>query len=325
MMQKTLLKKQKNVCGGAHNMMKRVIISGVSGFIGNAVARRLSASGVEVIGVTRSDINESKELFRIQNLDIEIIQCDLNEIGQLPLKIEKRGFDVFYQFAWDGLTSETLNDYKLQLDNVNWTVDTICAASELQCKKVIGAGSVTQTELYTKKGRHYIADKHKYFRVAQLASETVGRVLAKEKGMEFIWPIIVNVYGEGETNPRLINSLIRHMVMGIPFPLSSGEQLYDFMHIDDAAEAFCLIGEYGRPEAQYIISSGEPRQLRDYLVQLRDIVAPNYHLEFSSQKFSGYEIDKSWLDITELKNDTGFIPKISFEEGVRRILDRIGE
>ena len=324
MMQKTLLKEQKNVYGVV-NKMNRVIISGVSGFIGNAVARKLNAGGVEVIGVTRSDINESNELFRIQNLDIEIIQCDLNEMGQLPLKIGKRGFDVFYQFAWDGLTPETLNDYKLQLDNVNWTIDTICAASELQCKKVVGAGSITQTELYTKKGRNYIADKHKYFRVAQLASETVGRVIAREKGIEIIWPIIINVYGEGETNPRLINSLIMNMVKGLPFPLSSGEQIYDFIHIDDAAEAFCLIGKYGRPESQYIISSGAPRRLRDYIIQLRDIVSPDYHLEFSSQKFSGYEIDKTWMDITELKNDTGFEPKVSFEEGVRRILDRIGE
>jgi len=306
-------------------MMNRVIISGISGFIGNAVARRLIAEGTEVIGVVRTGAKNSREDFRLERLDAELIECNLNEMSHLPDKVGKKGFDVFYQFAWDGLTKEALDDYSCQMDNVKWMADTVTAASRMQCKKVVGAGSITQTELYTKRGRQYTEDKHKFYRVAQLASETVCRGIARSMDIAFIWPIIVNVYGEGETNPRLINSLIDHMRREEPFPLSSGEQLYDFLHIEDAARAFRLIGEYGRQESQYILSSGNPMPLREYIFKLRDVVSPNYQLEFSPQRFSGYEIEREWFDITELKEDTGFEPEISFVEGIKRILKWTGE
>ena len=65
--------------------------------------------------------------------------------------------------------------------------------------------------------------------------------------------------------------------------------------------------------------------LKEYILKLRDIVAPNYPLEFSTRKFSGYEIEREWFDITDLKKDTGFEPEISFEAGVKRMLKRIGE
>lgn len=305
-------------------MMKRVIISGISGFVGNAVARRLIAEGTEVTGVVRTGVKDSSEAFRLEGLDAELIECNLNEMSCLPGKVGKRGFDVFYQFAWDGLTKETLDDYLCQMDNVKWMAETVTAASGMQCKKVVGAGSITQTELYTRKGRQYTEDKHKFYRVAQLASETVCRAVARNMGIEFIWPIIVNIYGEGETNPRLINSLISHMLKETPFPLSSGEQLYDFLHVEDAARAFCLIGEYGRRESQYILSSGNPMPLREYILKLRDIVSPKYPLAFSSKKFSGYEIEREWFDLTDLKKDTGFEPQISFETGVKRILEWMG-
>lgn len=305
-------------------MMNSVIISGISGFIGNAVARRLIAEGTEVTGVVRTDVKSSPEAFRLDGLDAELIECNLNEMDSLPEKVGKKGFDVFYQFAWDGLSKEALDDYVCQMNNVKWMAETVMAASRMQCKKVVGAGSITQTELYTKWGRQYTKDKHKFYRAAQLASEIVCRGIARNSDIEFVWPIIVNVYGEGETNPRLINSLIDHMIKNTPFPLSSGEQLYDFLHIEDAARAFCLIGEYGRQESQYVLSSGNPMPLREYILKLRDLVSPDYPLEFSSRKFSGYEIEREWFDISALKKDTGFKPEISFEEGVKRILKWMG-
>ena len=105
-------------------MMKRVIISGISGFIGNAVARRLIAEGTEVTGIVRTDVKNSREAFRLAGLDAELIECNLDEIRCLPDKMKKKGFDVFYQFAWDGLTRETLDDYLCQMDNVKWMADT---------------------------------------------------------------------------------------------------------------------------------------------------------------------------------------------------------
>lgn len=305
--------------------MKNVIISGAAGFIGNAVIRQLIAQGVSTIAVVKPDSAKSQEAFRLNGLNIPIIECDLKEIEKLPKLINGRNYDAFYQFAWDGLSKEALLNYKTQIDNIVWTMKSIEAAAELNCKKYIGAGSYTQMELLYQKGRFFTDDRHKYYRAAQMACEIMGRAVAKEKGIQFIWPIIINVYGEGETAPRLVNNMIRNLLAGKHQAFSPGNQMYDFLHVEDAAKAFCLIGEYGKEESQYILGSGMAKPLKDYLEIIRDIVAPEMQLGLGELEFHGLEMTDVMLDIYSLVRDTGFTPAVTFEAGIRRTLEWIKE
>ena len=300
--------------------MKRVIISGASGFIGNAVARYMMNHGITVIAIVKPGAAESNEAFRLRDFNAPVIECDLKDIKKLPDLLDEWGigYDAFYQFAWDGVDREGMADYKRQMENIEWTLDSVKAAMELKCKKFIGTGSVTQMELFYPKGRFFTADRHKYFRSALLASETMGRALAAEYDLEFIWPIIINVYGEGETSSRLINNMIKNLMEGKHQPLSEGKQLYDFLHIEDAARAFYLIGEKGCANKDYIIGSGNPRPLVEYLKCIRDIVAPGVQLGIGELEFNGLEMTKEMLNTNSLVEDTGFIPEVDFETGIKR-------
>ncbi|MDY2699400.1 MAG: NAD(P)-dependent oxidoreductase [Lachnospiraceae bacterium] len=303
--------------------MKRVIIGGAAGFIGNAVARRLIDQGVHVVAVVKPGTSQSAEAFRLKDLDATVIECDLKEIENLPKLIDVQGYDAFYQFAWDGVDKEAFADYERQIDGIRWMIKSVEAAAALRCRKFIGAGSVTQLELLYQEGRFFTEDRHKYFRAAQLASETMGRAVAREKGIQFIWPIIINVYGEGEIAPRLVNSMIRNLLAGKHQSFSPGEQMYDFVHIQDAAKAFCLLGEKGREDSQYIIGSGTARPLKEYLAIIRDVVAPEIKLGLGELEFHGLEMTEDMLNIDSLTKDTGFKPEITFEAGIRRTLEWI--
>lgn len=303
--------------------MKRVIIGGAAGFIGNAVARRLIGQGVHVVAVVKPGTSQSAEAFRLKDLDATVIECDLKEIENLTKLIDVQGYDAFYQFAWDGVDKEAFADYERQIDGIRWMIKSVEAAAALRCRKFIGAGSVTQLELLYQEGRFFTEDRHKYFRAAQLASETMGRAVAREKGIQFIWPIIINVYGEGEIAPRLVNSMIRNLLAGKHQSFSPGEQMYDFVHIQDAAKAFCLLGEKGREDSQYIIGSGTARPLKEYLAIIRDVVAPEIKLGLGELEFHGLEMTEDMLNIDSLTKDTGFKPEITFEAGIWRTLEWI--
>ena len=303
--------------------MKRVIIGGAAGFIGNAVARRLIDQGVHVVAVVKPGTSQSAEAFRLKDLDATVIECDLKEIENLPKLIDVQGYDAFYQFAWDGVDKEAFADYERQIDGIRWMIKSVEAAAALRCRKFIGAGSVTQLELLYQEGRFFTEDRHKYFRAAQLASETMGRAVEREKGIQFIWPIIINVYGEGEIAPRLVNSMIRNLLAGKHQSFSPGEQMYDFVHIQDAAKAFCLLGEKGREDSQYIIGSGTARPLKEYLAIIRDVVAPEIKLGLGELEFHGLEMTEDMLNIDSLTKDTGFKPEITFEAGIWRTLEWI--
>lgn len=303
--------------------MRRMIIVGGAGFVGSAVIRECLSHGVEVWVVVRPGFSKRIQDSRLAELPVHLVECDLREITRLPTMMSERGFDVWYQFAWEGLSGEALLNYKKQLANVEWTLNAIGAAAEMECKTFVGAGSISQYELFAEGGQASEGDKHRVYKTAKLAAEYMGRSVAKGRGIRFIWPIITNIYGVGERSPRLVNTMIRNLQAGHHQSLSEGEQMYDFIYIDDAAKAFWLIGEKGKENRVYVIASGNARPLREYLTILRDVVAPGAELGFGEMGFNGVYLPKETYSTEALVEDTGFSAGVSFAEGIRRTAEWI--
>ena len=299
-------------------MLRKAVVFGGGGFVGSAVVDALLKHNVEVCAVVKPGFWESPAAFRLGK-DLPVVECDLREVSGLREKLPFRSADVFYQLAWEGNSGDAMLDPHLQLQNVGWQLDSIFLASELQCEKWIGAGTISQDELKTPEGRNSQGDRHRIFRTAALTTEYMGQSAAFQCGLEFLWPIISNVYGEGELIPRLITTLMRSLLEDRPMPLSTGEQLYDFIYRSDAGEAYYCLGEAGRPGVRYNISGGEPKALRSFLEELRDVAAPGAELQLGARASGGVSLDYSSFDISTLRRDTGFAPAVSFEAGVSRL------
>lgn len=305
--------------------MKRIIITGGAGFVGNAVVKEMLAHDVEVWAVVRQGFLKRIEQSRLAGLPVHIVECDLQNILQLPQLISERGFDAWYQFAWDGLFGEELLNYHKQVDNIAYVLDTIVAAAALGCKKYIGSGSISQYELQMDGGQAAAGDKHRVYKTAKLSCEYMGRSVAASHNIEFIWPIITNIYGVGEKSPRLINSMIRNLQAGKHQALSEGNQMYDFIYITDAAKAFRLIGEHGKEDRTYVIASGNVQPLKNFLCTVRDVVAPEAVLGFGEMKFNGFYMSAETYSTAQLVEDTGFTPDLTFAQGVAKTAAWIAE
>lgn len=303
--------------------MKRVIITGGTGFVGSAVVKELLTHGVEVYAVVRPGYMESGRVSRLTSLDVKLVECDIKTIGQLPELLPERGFDAWYQFAWDGLFFEALTDYTTQIMNIKWVMDAVSTAAAMQCRKFIGAGSISQYELQTIEGQANAADKHKVYKTAKLCCQYMGRSVAQDLGITFIWPIITNIYGVGESSPRLVNSMIRNLLDGKHQALSEGNQLYDFIYITDAAKAFRLIGEKGKADRIYTIAQGQVQPLKYFLNTIRDAVAPDAELGFGELTFNGIYLPSECYDISNLVEDTGFQAEITFANGIHKTAEWI--
>lgn len=301
--------------------MERAIVCGGAGFVGSAVVRELLSTGTEVYVVVRPGFSRRIADSRLAGLPVKILECDIKEISHVKELVREPGFDVWYQFAWEGLFGEKLTDYTTQLMNVKWVMDAIVSAAEIGCRKFVGAGSISQLEL--RENLLSQNDKHRVYKAAKQACGDMGRSVAQEYGVTFIWPLITNIYGVGEFSNRLINSMIRNLFSGKRQSLSQAKQYYDFIYISDAAKAFRLIGEKGQADHNYVIASGTAQPLHNFLTQVRDIVAPNAELGFGEFPFNGVYLPKEAYSIEKLQADTGFIPEVSFIEGIKRTADWI--
>jgi len=297
--------------------MKKAIIVGGAGFVGSALVKELLTRDVEVTVVVRPGFELAKSE-RLAGLDIKLAECALSEISKLPEILTDAGYDLWYQFAWEGLFNEPLMDYEIQISNIQYVMDAIVAAKKLGCSRFIGAGSLTQYELRTIEGQTNENDKHRVYKTAKLACEYMGRSVASKEGIEFFWPLITNIFGEGEVSPRLVNSMIRNLLSGKRQSLSEANQIYDFIHISDAARAFADVGQKGVQNRVYVIGSGRAKPLKEFLCEMRDIVRADAELGFGEMTFNGIYLPKEDYCIAALQDDTGFAPQVSFAEGIER-------
>lgn len=299
--------------------MKSVLVTGGTGFIGSAVVELLIKNNVTVYVMTKS----KKALSPLRQEKINGAQCiylDLKNVDSLL----STGIhiDTCYHFAWDGISGEALSDIDKQYNNIKYCYQLLKTVSLMGCKKFIGAGSFGQLELKNEKS---LTDKERYYKCAKDACENFCKTIANDLKIDFIWPLITNCYGVGEESRRFVNTMINELLKGKDFSVSEGRQYYDFVYIDDVAEAFYLIGEYGKSGKRYVIGSGNAKRHREWIESVPGYLCSTGKLKFGQFMFDGIYMDKRSYDITDLVQDTGYKPKISFEQGIKMTAEYILE
>ena len=294
--------------------MEKAIVTGANGFVGSAVIRELIKNDVEVLALCHK-IPEKKIISEL----ITYKEFELSKIDELKDIVINDYYDTFYHFAWAGSAGSDRSNTKLQLQNVQWTIDALNFAKSIGCKRFVCAGSIIEYETmracYTdgnKPGLGYI------YGSAKMSAHTMSMSIAANIGIDLIWAEITNAYGVGEISSRLINTTIRKIINKENPQFTSGTQNYDFVYIDDVARAFYLIGKNGKPFHSYLIGSGNAKPLKEFLLEMKESIAKDVDFIFGDVPFTGVNLDLSIFDTKKTEKDTGFKAEISFAEGVKR-------
>lgn len=294
--------------------MRGAVVTGAGGFIGRALVAELAAQGIPVLAVARN-----RERVPAGPL-IRQVTLDLSRLSRLP-QAGGGAWDCFYHLAWAGTAGEDRNQLALQLRNIEYTVQAVQAAADLECGTFIGAGSIMENEVLAASAAHgrRPGPGHAYAS-AKVAAHLLSEAAAGERKLNHIWPIVTNAYGEGESSPRFLNATLRKILRKEPLRFTEAVHWYDFIHVRDVARALRLLGEKGRPFCQYVVGSGTARPLRDYITELVACADPEARFSFGEVPFEGIALPPSAFDTAPLCRDTGFVPEISFEQGVRRTM-----
>ncbi len=299
--------------------MKTAIVTGANGFVGGALTRELLNNGYKVYALDREGCSGNLPL---ENKQCTFVPCDLADMASLKDKIPAGEADMMFHFAWVGSAGPLRADTKMQLQNAQWTVESMRAAKELGCSRFICAGSIMEHETiaaaYTqgnRPGLGYIYGSGK------LVAHTMCMSVAANIGIDLLWPEITNAYGVGERSPRMVNTTIQKCIRGEAPQFTAGTQNYDFVYIDDVARAFRLIGENGKPFHEYLIGSSTARPLKEFLLEMKGAIAPELNFEFGDIPFTGIDLPLEKFDCSQTEKDTGFRAQVSFAEGCRRTCD----
>lgn len=297
-------------------MINSVIITGADGFVGSYVTECFLRRGVNVLAVGRK---ETPQRLKARDL-LKYIQADMFDISEIEKKMPDQAYDTIIHLAWDGSAGNKRKDYNLQIKNATASAELVSFARQIGCKRFIGAGSIMEYEVEVAlESPENLMTENFYYSMGKLQSHIMCRIEAEKCGIDLIWGIITNAYGEGETSSRFINTTIRKMLQGEKLKFTSATQYYDFIYVKDLAEALYFITVQGKPFENYVLGSGKAKPLKDFIYQIQEVVSPKSILEFESvNSAGGVKLPYQIFSTENLMKDTDFRPSIEFKKGIEK-------
>lgn len=300
-------------------MLKKAIITGATGSIGPALIECLLKNDVSVTVFLNPQSARNDEI--LNRFSINKIFCDISNYDNVA--IDDTDFDYFFHLAWCGTTGNQRNDEQLQIANYNAVLSSIKLAKRIGCKKYIGIGSQAE---YGRKNTPLTADMScspdNYYGKYKLKSGINGKKLANKLNLEFNWIRVASVFGNSRDESSLPSYIIRELTEGNKPQFTLSEQIWDFLYAVDAADAIFRVAEKGIDGKTYVLGSGKGLELKEYIKTAFKIIAPNEIPKFGDLEYSQNQIMYLVADISELRKDTGFVPRFTFEDAIKDVMKR---
>ena len=293
-------------------MSKRILITGGTGFIGRNVVNQLIEKGYEVHSLVFPPfVSEQDGLFQYE--------MNLMDTKAVEDFLKEHKFKNLIHLAW--YVGKGCQTSPVNLDWVNVSLNLLKSFQENGGKKVLFTGSVSEydyrygymTEDLTPLNNEYLYGKSK------AALYNMAKDFCASNELDFKWARLFNVYGPNERDARLMPSVIISMLKGEDVKVSTCTKYQDYLHVEDIANGIVALFESDIRGAVNICS-GEPIKLRAIVEKIAELT------EFKGKILWGaiptyFEEPLVVGNNLKLKNEVGFLPKYSLEDGLKQTIN----
>lgn len=293
--------------------MKRVLVTGATGFLGRPCVAALAAGGYEVHGATRRVAGRKGEEGTRWH------EADLLEDGEAERLIGRVRPTHLLHLAW---TTEA-GSYWTSPDNLRWVGATLALARafrEAGGERLLCAG--TCAEYDWKHGM--CSEAHTPLRPASLygackhATQVVLSAYAAQTGLRAAWARLFFLFGPGEPGNKLVTSIARALLAKQPARCAAGKLRRDYLYVEDAAAALVALLSSGAIGAVNI-GSGHAVPLGDIARAIAGALDMPGLLHVEDAPAAG-EAPLIQADVRLLSAEVGWRPSFDLEAGLRATL-----
>lgn len=296
--------------------MSNYIITGGTSFIGKAIVKELISKGHQVYVVIRPSSTQKKYFDQFENCHVILTDIDnlYTVISAIPTCV------AFLHLGWDGVGSAGRADINIQKHNIQMSLKCIEIAAKLKCKAFLFAGSQAEYGITNQRiSEETICNPVIEYGKAKLEVFQKGLLWAAQYGLTYYHARIFSVYGAEDHPWTLISSCIHKFLNGDQMLTSSGEQLWNFMYVKDAAQVICQLLNSGARSGIYNIASTDTRQLKDFIYDIYELCGKQGEIVFGAydpaEKSHGIN-----PDISKLMSSIGPIHETSFRDGIKETI-----
>jgi nucleoside-diphosphate-sugar epimerase len=316
--------------------MKKILVTGATGFTGGYLCRRLTREGHEVRGLALPGLDTTE----LENAGVRIYRGDLCRKETLAPAVE--GVDIVYHIAAvyreENIPRNTFWDV-----NVTGTKNLLEAARDVGVQRFVHCSTVgVQGEIEnppaTEEAPFHPGD---YYQESKMEGELLALDFFKREGLPGVVFRPVGIYGPGDT--RFLK-LFRYIQHGKFRMFGSGEVLYHLTYIDDLVDGILLVGEKAGIEGEvFTLAGARYTTLNELAETIADVLGVNLSkrhypvwpvwtvgalCEFICRPLGidppiyrrrvDFFIKDRAFDITKAKNMLGYNPRVDLRTGLER-------
>jgi nucleoside-diphosphate-sugar epimerase len=156
--------------------------------------------------------------------------------------------------------------------------------------------------------------------VAKDALRRVAGAYAAEQGIEFAWGRLFFLYGPREDQRRLVPSVARSLLAGEPVATSGGEQVRDFMHVHDAADAVAALLDSSVVGAVNI-ASGVGVTVGEAVDRIVALIGHPELIQRGALPDRPADPGRLVADVVRLREEVGFQPRWTLADGLAQAVN----
>lgn len=293
-----------------------IVLTGATGFLGSNLLGKLLTDGYEVAAIVRTNSNLGRIEKWINHGNIKLYNI---ESVNPRLIFEENKIDAIVHTATEygrggGAISKILESnliLPIRLIELGIEYSTICF---INTDSYFNKGGSSYSNLLN----YSLSKKSLLVWLKQLSNQ-----------IRVINVTLEHMYGPGDSRSKFVENLIQEIAIErIPrVKLTHGHQKRDFVYVDDVANGFIKLIEYGCAHEftfkNFEVGTGESVQIRDFAQAVKEHSHSTSVLGFGDIEYRSDEIIDSKANISALA-ELGWVPTIGIHEGLSRILHCYG-
>lgn len=304
-----------------------ILVTGATSVIGIPLIRRLLEEKNKVYAMVRPNSSSNTKMEEFCN-DENLIFVELDlENGNRLIDLINESIDVCIHLGWAGPGSENRKKRDVQQKNVDSSMKILKACAALNCKRFIFSGSQAEYGPCM----NVIDERTECHPLSEYAKAKIDfmnqaiEYLKESSTMQYIHTRIFSIYGPNDHEGSLVNSCINAFKNGGRVELGRGEHLWNYLYIDDLIEAYVTLIKNSDFKRKFIVyniagEKEETRPLKDYVQIIHEKCGNRGTYVLGTRPENAEGAANLSPCIEKIVRETGWIPKVTFEEGIKTIL-----
>lgn len=291
----------------------RIVLTGGTGFVGTHLVRHLQQAGHELLLISRSPQPDSDPM--------RWILGDFGRPEDFIAAVEEFSPDAVFHLAWEGIPD--LSEAN-SVRNVIGSLQLLSAVGRLSSvRKIVATGSCWEYgPMSGPVNEEAAATPATWFTWAKATVlEYLGR-LGEAHGIDWYWPRIFFVYGQGQRAQSLIPSVASALRSGNVPDVRSPFATNDFVHVSDVAEGLARCLADGVPSGIYNLGSGHETEVLSVVREIEEILGQGSTATSAIAKSASQERKPGVVaDVTRSREILAWQARVGLRQGLTQFLD----